>query len=140
MVGIEKAINLALTNHQGQKDKAGRAYIFHPIRVMLKFNDEKLQCIAILHDILEDTELTETDLVEHGFSDDIVEAVVCLSRNQNEIYQDFIERLSKNKLARAVKIADIEDNLDISRLKFLNDQDLRRINKYKKALNYLHSL
>ena len=137
---LEKAIKIASNAHFGQKDKAGKPYIFHPLRVMERCTciDEKI--VAMIHDTIEDTEITANSLIKEGFPDYIVEAVQCLTRLENESYQDFIHRVSQNHLATKVKIADLQDNLDLSRLSYISDSDFARINKYIKALDYLNKL
>lgn len=135
---LEKAIRLASNAHFGQTDKAGKPYIFHPFRVMEKctFIDDKI--VAILHDTIEDTDITPDRLVSDGFPSYIVETVRCLSRTKSETYEEFIQRVSLNPLAIRVKIADLQDNLDLSRLNQIKDSDFNRIDKYIKSLDYLN--
>lgn len=107
---LSKAIALAAEAHDGQTDKSGVAYIFHPVRVASTFSDETLQTIAVLHDVVEDTAVTLVDL-DMQFPQGVVNAVDALTRRDGETYPDFILRVSRNPLARKVKIADIRDNL-----------------------------
>lgn len=134
---IEIAIALALECHRGQKDKAGKPYILHPLRLMLKFRDEAQQVTAVLHDVVEDGDITLDELRARGISDEVVEAVDCLSRRKGEDYMAFIARINGNPLARAVKIADLKDNMDVTRLQQLTPRDLERIAKYHRALAIL---
>jgi (p)ppGpp synthase/HD superfamily hydrolase len=137
MSTLTKAIVLAAKNHEGQKDKAGNPYIFHPIRLMLKGITEDEQIVAVLHDTIEDTELTLDDLRNEGFSSEIVEAVDSLSRRKNETYEEFIYRIKKNPLARRVKVYDLQDNMNLSRIKKPTVKDRDRLKKYSKALDVL---
>lgn len=127
------AIILATHSHNGQVDKAGQPYILHPLRLMSKTNDRKEQIVSLLHDILEDTKVTVHNLRTHGFDEDIIEAVVALTRLKNESYEKFIERISKNQLAARVKLLDLSDNMDLSRLNGVTQTDLERHSKYGKA-------
>lgn len=108
---LSKAIQLAAYWHKGQVDKGGAPYILHPIRVMMSMESEMDKIVAVLHDVLEDTELSADDLRAHKFPVEIREAVQALTRQTGEEYFDFMRRLSVNPIARRVKLADIEDNL-----------------------------
>lgn len=105
------AISLASKAHDGQVDKTGQPYIFHPLRVMMALESEADQIVGVLHDVLEDTPATAFDLLSVGFTEDIIAAVVALTRRPHESYEDFILRAAANAIARRVKIADIRDNL-----------------------------
>lgn len=140
MSSIDKAIAIASQAHMGQKDKAGKPYILHPLRLMNQFDQEVEMIVAVLHDVIEDSEVTSDDLKNYGFSDAIVNAVECLSRKVNENYEDFINRVSLNELAKKIKIADIKDNLDVTRLSELSEKDLKRLKKYHGALKFLNSV
>ncbi|MDD4842947.1 MAG: GTP pyrophosphokinase [Anaerotignum sp.] len=130
---LEKAIILAANAHMGQLDKGGHPYILHPMRVMLgcKTLDQKI--VAILHDTLEDSELTADDLIKEGFSKTIVDAVVCLTRKKGEDYMDYIQEIAKNPLASAVKLSDLADNMDLKRLPGLTPRDFQRLERYLRA-------
>lgn len=132
---LEKAIIIAATAHQGQVDKAGEPYILHPIRVMLlgKTEDEKI--CGILHDVVEDTDITLESLKEEGFSDEILLALDALTKRHGESYDKFIERLLKNEIACNVKLSDLSDNMDITRIKNPSQKDYERLEKYSKATN-----
>ena len=122
--GLDDAIDLAIHAHKGQTDKQGLPYILHPLRVMLKFNDPLAQMVAVLHDTLEDTPVTLGMLWLLNYPSEVVDAVVAASRMKRvENYTDYIERCRKNPLARRVKLADIEDNLD--RIDGLSNADER---------------
>ena len=133
MANLEKALQIALKAHEGQKDKAGSPYILHPLRLMLAMDSESERIVAVLHDVLEDSPFTANQLRSQGFSDEIIVALECLTRGEGESYRDFIERAKSNALARRVKMADIEDNMNIRRISDLTDQDLKRLGRYHRA-------
>ena len=134
---IEASLNIALRAYAGKVDKAGREYILHPLRVMAKMKTDEEMTAALLHDVLEDSEITAEQLLAEGIPAEIVEAVQYLSKHENEAYQDFIARTKKNRLAAKVKLADIEDNMDVLRLNSLDENDLARIKKYHSAWRFL---
>lgn len=134
---LEKAIIISVKAHSGQVDKGDEKYIFHPIRVMMNAISIDEKIIAILHDVVEDSGITIENLKNEGFSENILSAIDCLTRRKKESYEDFINRISKNKLATNVKILDILDNLNTSRLKTISDIDKERLNKYREALKFL---
>lgn len=113
---IEDAILIAAEAHKGEKDKAGAAYILHPLRMMMKMNTEAEMMTAILHDVVEDSDWTIEDLREKGFPEEVLEAVERVTNREGESYEQFIERAGKNPIARQVKIADLEDNMNIKRI------------------------
>ncbi len=110
---LRDAITMAMLAHDGQTDKAGAPYIFHPIRVASTFSDEILQVIAVLHDIVEDTEITLADL-DARFPRSVVNAIEALTRRDDETYKEFIDRVARNPNARLVKIADVRDTSDVA--------------------------
>lgn len=134
---FEKALNIALKAHNGQTDKAGKPYILHPIRVSLRCCTDNERIVALLHDVIEDTAITTDNLYSAGFSKTIVDAILSVTKRKGENYSDFIERCSLNPIGRVVKIHDIEDNMDITRLDSLTEDDVKRLNKYIKAYKYL---
>jgi len=134
---LSKTIILATKAHDAQLDKAGKPYILHPLRVMMKVDSIDMKIVAVLHDILEDTELTKEDLLREGFSQEIVETIECLTRKENEDYMDFIKRCKINYMAKIVKLADLEDNCDLKRIENPTEKDYERVKKYKKAINEL---
>ena len=135
-MNLHRAIEIALDAHKNVSDKGGNPYILHPLRLMLQMDSEEEMIVAILHDVVEDSEKWSFDkLKEEGFSKKIINSLrIVTKENNNEDYEKFIDRSIKDKIGRKVKIADISDNLDISRLKEVTDKDILRINKYKKAL------
>lgn len=135
---LQRAIEIATEAHQGQLDKAGRDYIEHPLRVMEMGKTEEEKIVGVLHDVVEDTDWTFEKLAEEGFSQDIIAALRCVTKlHENESYDEFIERIRKNPLATAVKINDLTDNMDIRRLPYLSDKDVKRLKKYLKAYKKL---
>jgi len=111
MIGLNEAITLAVSAHAGQTDKAGEPYILHVLRVMLAQKDVEAMTVAALHDVVEDTDITISDLREAGWSTRVVAAVDALTHRDGEDYFDFTRRAASNELARPVKIADLRDNL-----------------------------
>ena len=138
-MNLQRAIEIALEAHKGALDKGGNPYILHPLRLMLQMDSEEEMIVAILHDVVEDSEKWSFDkLQSEGFSKKIINSLKSINKeNENEDYEKFIDRSIRDKIGRKVKIADISDNLDISRLKEVTDKDILRINKYKKALEKL---
>ena len=132
-VMLEKAILLAETAHRGQVDKGGEPYILHPKRVMEHCEATEEKIVAILHDVIEDTEITAEDLKNEGFSAEVIEAVVCLTKKDGEDYMDYVDRVCKNRLAARVKLADLNDNMNLSRILHPTEKDFARVEKYKKA-------
>jgi len=135
-----EAYKLAEEAHKGQLDKGGNPYIEHPVRVAQMCKSLEAKTAAMLHDVIEDTSLTEDDLYRAGFDEKIVQTVVDLTRKDGETYMDFIRRLSANELAREVKIADLHDNMDVSRLNDIKENDVARLKKYLKAFKYLKKI
>lgn len=131
------ALELAVEKHKNQTDKAGNPYILHPLHVMENVNSKEGKIIAILHDIIEDTDVTEDYLLKIGLSKRIVDAVVALTRSKGMDYQEYIKNLSSNPLAKEVKLADLEHNMDLKRLPTLEEKDLERNRKYQIAYHYL---
>ena len=137
---LEKAEKLARESHQGQKDKSGADYIGHPLRVSARCKSPKAKIAGLLHDTIEDTDVTPQLLKDMGFDDDIVEAVLALSRHADETYAEFIVRASQNEIAKEVKIADLEDNMDVRRLHDITEKDVIRLRKYLHSWRYLKGL
>lgn len=133
MPTLEHAIALAANAHRGQLDKSGQPYILHPLRVMFRCQTDAQRIVAVLHDVIEDTPTTPDDLRRLGYPDEILAALDCLTKRQGEPYEAFVERAAANPIARAVKIADIEDNLDLRRLPGVSDADVARLARYVKA-------
>lgn len=127
---LEKAIEIAVEAHRGQVDKAGKIYILHPLRVMLRGQNETEQILGILHDVVEDTPVTIEMLRLEGFSEEILESLNALTKKKGEPYGDAINRVLQIPLATQVKLYDMEDNLNRDRIPYPTEQDERRFAKY----------
>ena len=138
MATIERAIEIATEAHRGQLDKAGNEYIGHPLRVMAMGKTTEEKIVGILHDVVEDSSWTFERLAAEGFSAPIIEALRCLTKQpDSEPYDKYIARIKHNPLAVAVKLNDLTDNMDIRRLPYLSDKDVKRLKKYLKAYKQL---
>lgn len=136
---IDTAIEIATICHRNQKDLGGEFYILHPIRLMMKMQTNEEKIVAILHDVIEDSEMNISFIRAAGFSEDVIEALEYLTKRKGELYGNYIKRLSKNKIAKKVKVADLEDNMNIKRLSKLTDNSYKRFKKYHQAWSYLNS-
>ena len=133
----EKAMQIAEKVHKNQVDKAGKPYIWHPVRVERRCTRQEDRLVALLHDTVEDGNIASEYLLLVGFSQEIVDAVLSVSRKRGEDYFEFIQRCKANPIGRRVKICDLEDNMDITRLNQLTEKDIERLKKYHKAYNML---
>lgn len=129
---LEKALKIAVEAHSGQIDKAGKIYILHPIRVMLRGRNENEMIVGILHDTVEDTPITLDKLRAEGFSEEILDAIDCITKEKGEEYGHFIDRVLTNPLATQVKLYDLEDNMNRDRIPFPTEEDEARYLKYEK--------
>ncbi|MBF0188354.1 MAG: bifunctional (p)ppGpp synthetase/guanosine-3',5'-bis(diphosphate) 3'-pyrophosphohydrolase [Magnetococcales bacterium] len=134
---LEKAITLAVTHHNGQRDKAGAPYVMHPLRLMMQFQDAHLRMVAVLHDVVEDTPVTLDDLRRDGFPETVIVAVDALSHREGESRARYLERVRSNSMALRVKLADLEDNMDLRRISEPNDWDWKRMARYRKTWEML---
>jgi (p)ppGpp synthase/HD superfamily hydrolase len=135
---LERAIAIAVEAHAGQSDKAGMPYILHPLRVMLALSSNDARIVGVLHDVCEDCPGWNFDrLRSEGFSETVIASLRSITKVEEERYEDFILRASQNTIGRAVKIADLTDNSDISRIADPTDRDRERIAKYSRALAIL---
>ncbi len=133
----KRAMVIAYHAHEGQIDKAGLPYIYHPFYVAENMKDENSTCTALLHDVCEDSEITIEDLRVQGIPESVLEALILLTHDYQESYQSYIEKVATNHLARQVKIADLLHNCDLSRLPQVTEKDEKRVKKYKRALEFL---
>jgi (p)ppGpp synthase/HD superfamily hydrolase len=133
MATLERAVRIAAEAHEGQKDKSGAPYLLHPLRMMLRMQSDVARMAAILHDVVEDSDWTLDGLRAEGFSAEVVEAVDCLTHREGESYEAFVKRVKGNALARQVKLADLEDNMNLKRLSEVTSKDLARLEKYHRA-------
>ena len=136
--GLQDAIRVALEAHRGQKDRYGAAFVLHPMRVMNRLASDLDRTVAVLHDVVEDTAMSLDDLRARGFSKQILTAVDHLTLRPGEAYDAYITRCKVNPIARRVKIADLEDNMDLRRFDEVKSGDLDRLNRYLRAWRYLN--
>jgi len=137
---LNKAIEIAAKAHTGQVDKGGSPYILHPLRVMMNLcddGDETTMICGVLHDVVEDTDVTLENLKAEGFSDEVIEALDCLTKRPGESYEDSINRVLTNHVACKVKYADLRDNIDLSRIPSPTHKDIERAEKYKRAIEQI---
>jgi (p)ppGpp synthase/HD superfamily hydrolase len=139
MSTLGRAIAIAATAHEGQVDKAGAPYILHPLRVLHRLDTTDERIVAVLHDVIEDTPVTLDELRAEGFSDSIIDAIDAVTKRPDEDYMDFVARAAANPLGRKVKLADLEDNRDLSRISTPTADDYARIEKYDRAIEKLSS-
>jgi (p)ppGpp synthase/HD superfamily hydrolase len=141
MSTLERAIAIAATAHAGQIDKASAPYILHPLRVMLRVSSEAERITAVLHDLVEDCEgWTFERLRGEGYASDIIEALKSVTKRHGESYEDFVKRAAQNPIGRRVKLSDLHDNCDLSRISHPMAKDHERIARYRKAIAYIESL
>lgn len=137
MADLEEAILIAVEAHRGQKDRAGAPYVLHPLRMMLRVRTDAERMAAVLHDVVEDTAWTLDDLRARGFPAEVIEAIDRLTRRPGEPYDAVVERAAAHPVARRVKLADLEDNLDLRRLEEVSVEDLERLGRYLRAYRRL---
>lgn len=130
---INDAIRMAADVHGGQTDKGGQPYVLHPLRVMHGCKSLEAKIVAVLHDVAEDTDVTLEQLSEQ-FGPEVGLALEHLTKRPGDDYARYIDRIAKHRIAREVKIQDIKDNMDVSRLPTVGEQDVTRLEKYRKAL------
>ncbi|MBF0192658.1 MAG: GTP pyrophosphokinase [Magnetococcales bacterium] len=140
MATLDQAIALASQAHLGQKDKSGCPYILHPLRIMMRLEQDEERMVAVLHDVVEDTGITFARLQEMGFSETVLEALDHLTHRPDESYEAYIERIAPHPLARRVKLLDLEDNMDIRRLASpMTERDQARLQKYQRSWERLRA-
>lgn len=138
MSTLENAIALAVEAHRGQLDKSGNPYILHPLRVMFRLESELERIVGILHDVVEDTPYTFDDLRAMGYSDEVIVALDGVTRREQESYEEFVNRSQAHPVSRRVKLADLEDNMDVRRLKSEpTEKDFERLKRYRRAWEQL---
>ncbi len=133
----KKALKLCYEAHKNQVDKSGMPYVFHPFHVAEQMTDEATTIVALLHDVVEDTDYTLEDLAAEGFGKDILDAVALMTHEDDVPYLDYVAKLKDNPLARAVKLADLAHNSDLSRIGEVDEETRERLEKYKKAMELL---
>ena len=133
----KKALALCFKAHRDQTDKSGMPYVFHPFHLAEQMSDELTVCTALLHDVVEDTDMTLEDLRGAGFPDEVLEALALLTHDADTPYMDYVARLKHNPIARAVKLADLAHNSDPTRLDVMDDYAIARSEKYRAAIKLL---
>ena len=135
----KKAMKLCFDAHKDQVDKSGMPYVFHPFHVAEQMKDEPTTIVALLHDVVEDTDYTLEDIAAEGFGQEIVEAVSLMTHEDDVPYLDYVTKLKDNPIAKAVKLADLAHNSDPSRLGEIDEETQQRLEKYKTAIALLES-
>lgn len=133
----KKALVISFNAHKEQVDKSGMPYVYHPYRIAEQMEDEYSTCVALLHDVVEDTDITLEDLKDNGFPQEVLEAVALMTHNDDTPYFDYIKRIKTNPIATAVKLADLQDNSNYERLDKVEIKDLQRLEKYREAKRIL---
>lgn len=136
---LERAIAIAAAAHAGQVDKGGAPYILHPLKVMLRMTTLEERIVAVLHDVVEDCDISLDDLRKEGFSEEVLSAIESVTKVPGESYEDFVERAAQNPIGRVVQLADLEENSDLSRIASPSWDDLERVEKYRRAIARLRS-
>ena len=135
----KKAIRLCFEAHKNQVDKSGLPYVFHPFHLAEQMKDELPTVVALLHDVVEDTSYTLDDLRKMGFPEAVLDALTLLTHTDDTPYLDYVARLKSNSIARAVKLADLRHNSDLTRLNHVDDRAIKRVEKYQKAIALLEA-
>ena len=136
----KKALRISFEAHKNQTDKSGMPYVYHPFHLAEQMKDEYSTCVALLHDVVEDSGFTWNDLVEAGFPDEVTEAIDFMTHDKSVPYMDYVAAIKNNPIAREVKLADLRHNSDLSRLDTIDDKALERVEKYKKAIRLLERM
>lgn len=137
MTLYDLALSIAQEAHKGQVDKAGIDYINHPIYVASLVETDEEKAAALLHDVIEDSDMTLSDLLNHGIPSEVLQAVSILTKDKKLTYQEYLSRVKTNEIARKVKLADLKHNSDLSRITNPSEKDFSRSEKYKKAIEFL---
>ena len=131
------ALKLCFEAHKEQVDKSGMPYVFHPFHLAEQMNTEETTIVALLHDLVEDTDYTIEDLVDMGFDKSITDAIALMTHTDNVAYMDYVRAIKDNSIAKAVKLADLKHNSDLTRLEIVDEKALSRREKYLKAIAIL---
>lgn len=140
MATLERAISISAKAHEGQVDKAGAPYILHPLRVMLRVSTAEERIAAVLHDVVEDTDITIEKLRAEGFSEAVLSAIESLTKRPDENYEAFVQRAAADPIGRTVKLADLAENSDLSRIPVPTAKDRERAAKYRRAIDQIKAL
>ena len=133
----KKAMRIAFEAHKEQTDKTGIPYIYHPIHLAEQMSDEAEICVALLHDVIEDTDMTFEQMEAEGFTPEIIAALRLLTHDENVSYLDYVAEIKKNPIATKVKLVDLKHNSDLTRLDHVDEKAILRVEKYKKAIALL---
>jgi (p)ppGpp synthase/HD superfamily hydrolase len=133
----QEAMKICFEVHIEQKDKSGIPYVFHPIHLAEQMETEETIIVALLHDVVEDSDYTIEDLRKKGFSDAVLEAISLMTHADGVNYMDYVKEIKNNPIARAVKLADLRHNSDLTRLKVVDEKALKRRNTYQEAIAFL---
>ncbi len=133
----KKAMKLCFEAHKDQTDKSGLPYVFHPFHVAEQMHDEKTTIVALLHDVVEDTSYTLQDLRAMGFNQEVLDAIALMTHDNNMPYMEYVAKIRENPIARAVKLADLRHNSDLTRMDEITETVLKRVEKYKAAMQLL---
>lgn len=133
----KKALKISFNAHKNQVDKSGMPYVFHPFHLAEQMDDEYSVCVALLHDVVEDTDITIEELIIEGFPKEVINAIELMTHSDSVPYLDYVKIIKNNLIARKVKLADLMHNSDLSRLDNIDDKVLERVAKYKKAIGIL---
>lgn len=136
----KKAMQLCFEAHKHQVDKSGMPYVFHPMIVAEKMTSEITTTVALLHDVVEDTDYTLDDLRVLGYPEEVTSALALLTHNPKVPYMDYVKAIAQNPIAREVKLGDLHHNSDVTRLEKVSEKDLARVEKYRKAIEYLENV
>jgi (p)ppGpp synthase/HD superfamily hydrolase len=138
---LERAIGIAAEAHAGQVDKAGAPYVLHPLRIMLRMSSIDERIVTVLHDVCEDCPgWTFERFRKDGFPDYIIEALQSVTKRDGEDYEDFVRRAAANPIGRRVKLADMKDNMDLSRIATPSEKDFQRIEQYRRGVDLIDRL
>ena len=135
----KKALNLCFEAHKEQRDKSGMPYVFHPFHLAVQMETEETTIVALLHDLVEDTNYTIEDLTNMGFGKNITEAIALMTHTDDVDYMDYVRAIKENPIAKAVKLADLQHNSDLTRLDVVDEKALQRREKYQKAIALLEA-
>ena len=133
----KKALKLCFEAHKDQLDNSGMPYVFHPFHLAEQMESEECTVVALLHDVVEDTDLTIEDLKAMGFSNEVTDAITLMTHEEGVEYMDYVKEIKNNEIARKVKLVDLKHNSDLSRLDIVDENALKRREKYLKAMALL---
>lgn len=133
----KKALRICFNAHKEQLDKSEVPYVFHPFYLATQMDDENSTCVALLHDVVEDSDMTFDDLIKEGFNEEIINALRLLTHKEDVPYMEYVRDIKKNEIAKKVKLADLKHNSDLSRLDVIDDWTLKRNDKYQEAIHFL---